>query len=807
MKISRLLSAAISAVMLIGTLNIVSSAEEASEEMKDSGISYTESTETINNPGAGYTSTLWYNCKPGNTPVHNPTGNLVLMFIDIGAFSSGINGTTDDDGNYTPGIDYELDDVFFKSLRATFENCRKNGCTIAVRFRYDANGKKNPEPESFEKVLGHISQIKQDGILEDYKDILMFVESGFVGSWGEQHSGKYTSLEYKAELLDAMLDCIPSPIPVTVRTPNIVAKWAGVPQNELDKLVAEEGSKGARIGMYNDGYMGSDSDLGTFSNRKIETDWMNRQMLHTYYGGEFSGNLDWAKKYDTYLPENAIPEMYKTHLSYINANIYQLYKDYAFSEQYDVEGVDNSAYYGQTVFKFVRDHLGYRFVLRNSKLSENVEKGGELNLDFTVENTGFANPIRTQKAEIILERDGNYLKTEADIDTTKWYSRQKTSQRLSMKIPGELSAGKWNVYIRFSVGNNDISQGYMRSVRFANEGVWNPALGANLLGSFDVTETDDVSKLTDNSFLQTNNVNDTTISDGEMFTVNNITILDGTRSGDSEWTDSLLLTKSDDNKLYLKSDDKNLYIMAEIIQNSAAPVYNLQIKHGGEFYWMYYTQGGFVYYNKGGYDGCVCKRTGNYVEFKIPFGSVMNLEPEVELESVRVSIQDEANEWKLMGDLKAEGYVIPASFDVYSAERSLSLKENDTLTLNTEISPDNASYQWYFNDTLLEGETEKTLAIENVSSENEGTYSVEITSDGIVRKINICNIEKVYKSALKGDADGNGKVNVADIVLMQKYITALVGADELNFENSDMDSNEDVNVLDAVFLRRKLIGA
>lgn len=309
MKRTKVISAMISAAVFLGIFNITPTAKEPDDNMVDSGINYTESTETLNNPGAGYTSTLWYNCKPGNTPVHNPTGNLVLMFIDIGAFSSGVNGTTDGSGNYTEGTDYDLDSTFFEGLRATFENCRKNGCTIAVRFRYDANGKDNPEPASFEKVLRHISQIKESGLLEDYKDILMFVESGFVGKWGEQHGGKYTSLEYKAQLLDAMLDCVPDPIPITVRTPNIAAKWADIPANQLDTLVAEEGSEGARIGLYNDGYMGSDSDLGTFANRKIETDWMNHQMLTSYYGGEFSGNLDWAKKYDTYLPENAIPEM------------------------------------------------------------------------------------------------------------------------------------------------------------------------------------------------------------------------------------------------------------------------------------------------------------------------------------------------------------------------------------------------------------------------------------------------------------------------------------------------------------------
>ena len=42
---------------------------------------FKESTETILNPGMGYTSTIWYRCAPGNTPVQNPTGSLVLTIL------------------------------------------------------------------------------------------------------------------------------------------------------------------------------------------------------------------------------------------------------------------------------------------------------------------------------------------------------------------------------------------------------------------------------------------------------------------------------------------------------------------------------------------------------------------------------------------------------------------------------------------------------------------------------------------------------------------------------------------------------
>ena len=265
-----------SLILAAGAHPVPVSVQAAEKALTDSGISYTETVETIPNPGAGYTTTIWPVCKPGSTPVYSPTGSLVLFFVDIGAFSSGANGTMNDDGTYTEGTDYDLDQEFFDSWRQTFENCRKNGCMTALRFRYDANGKDDPEPSSFDQVLHHIQQIKDSGLLEEYKDILCFVESGFVGKWGEQHGGKYVTVDYKAKLLSAMLDCVPSPVPVTVRTPDTFAKWAGISRSELGDYVPEEGSEAYRVGLYDDGYMGSNSDLGTYADREKETTWLGR---------------------------------------------------------------------------------------------------------------------------------------------------------------------------------------------------------------------------------------------------------------------------------------------------------------------------------------------------------------------------------------------------------------------------------------------------------------------------------------------------------------------------------------------------
>ena len=123
MKASKFLSVMMSACLCFCSASIESFAADSNKDLVDSGIDYSESTETLTNPGAGYTSTLWYTCKPGDTPVKNPTGNLVLMFIDIGAFSSGATGVTDDNKNYTEGTDYALDEAVFAGLRGPFEIC------------------------------------------------------------------------------------------------------------------------------------------------------------------------------------------------------------------------------------------------------------------------------------------------------------------------------------------------------------------------------------------------------------------------------------------------------------------------------------------------------------------------------------------------------------------------------------------------------------------------------------------------------------------------------------------------------------
>ena len=67
------------------------------------------------------------------------------------------------------------------------------------------------------------------------------------------------------------------------------------------------------------------------------------------------------------------------------------------------------------------------------------------------------------------------------------------------------------------------------------------------------------------------------------------------------------------------------------------------------------------------------------------------------------------------------------------------------------------------------------------------------------------NFWLIYISdALPGDADGNGKTNLKDLVLLQRHLNKWDVAIDLSV--LDLNGDNKVNVKDLVLLRRKLTG-
>lgn len=435
-------------------------------------IDYNESLESFDNPERGFYEPIGYTLKVADNEVKDLKYNLIHLRVDLSAFSKASNGIED----------LELSEDSLNALNKTLQNIKKNNGSVIIRFAYDGfNGTKDLEPE-LSMLLTHIKQLKP--VFYQNKDVISYVELGFFGPWGEMHSSSICTLENVSLALDAMLDSVPENITIGVRTPAYYAHFAGLDRNNLNENITTPDSKYYRIGLYNDGYLGSESDLGTFANRAIETDWLKKQATHTFYGGEVVAN------YASGTPLNTVSyiaqEGFITHTTYLNLrwnnNVIDEWKNTIY------DGTD-LLYKGENGFNYINNHLGYRFVLKESKLTTNIKKNDPLLIKLQIENVGFANLINKKKTTLVLQSDDNTYEINTNINPTKWLSKSISSVPIVIaNLPENIVVGEYKVYLRISCYGNLENDNNYQAIRFANNNIYNEEIGANYIGKIVINE-------------------------------------------------------------------------------------------------------------------------------------------------------------------------------------------------------------------------------------------------------------------------------------------------------------------------------
>ena len=447
------------AALLLAALLPVSASAAENPSM---GASYTEIPDAIANPERGFYSTLYMAGKETGNTVQNPTGKLIHMRISLGNFSHNYlhyRGNTPE--HYTEGGWEPLSQDFLDALDATMDNLRQNGGSAILRFAYDDfDGIANLEPD-MEGIVAHIAQLS--GFFADHADVIAAVESGFLGCWGEQHTSAIVTPENIAILADALLEAVPEPITVSVRRPVYYCYAAGLQLRDLETHRADPASPYYRLGVYNDGYLGSGSDLGTYTDRAMEVAWLDYQAGHTLFGGEVVANSSSdGTVYNSidYISE----EMFQTHTSYLNIEWNGSVIDQWRASTYTG---DDPVYYGLSGFTYVENHLGYRFVLRSS------EYDGQ-SVTVAVENVGAGNMVKPKTVTLnLVDETGSLTQVPTDLDVTDWQSGETTE--VSIPLPSDLPAGTYAAYLNIADQNGN-------QIRFANDNPFNDY--GNGIGSF-----------------------------------------------------------------------------------------------------------------------------------------------------------------------------------------------------------------------------------------------------------------------------------------------------------------------------------
>ena len=177
----------------------------------------------------------------------------------------------------------------------------------------------------------------------------------------------------------------------------------------------------------------------------------------------------------------------------------------------------------------------------------------------------------------------------------------------------------------------------------------------------------------------------------------------------------------------------------------------------------------------------------------------------MEIADISVTVQDQSNSWVNAGSIKVQSYTIQDNFDVYSAKQTISLMENDAVTLEPETSGTDLTYQWLHNGEEIPGAVEKTYTVTAKDQEDCGVYSVRILSQGGTSKtVDVCEIKNVVSAVVPGDLNQDGICSAADLVMLQKYLLGDLELIQEQALRADMTQDQVVNGFDLVRLRLAL---
>lgn len=464
-------------------------------------IPYEDGLETFHGPARGYAPGGWTVFRPEGLPKWHGAKAFNSSLWELSRFSGGrLQGKKRPPEKRVGKADVPLTDAMKADVRRYLDETRLKGGSLIVRLGYTWSDSPGCEPADFEVLLGHVRDLCE--IMSPYDDVIVGVEAGVAGPWGEMHTSDYCKPQYMNRVLKTYCDSLPRDISVLVRTPHYIASFAGTNAAGTVAMLPFRDKYLQRFGMFNDGYLGTWWDYGTWSGHwKRE---LGRRLLSTFgdhpYGGELAYvGMDWILKNrertrELFDPErwNIVEEWYRTHLSYLRNSgdmkhpLCKYIAGLKFSAAtYRFDGMpDLKEYEGSSLHKFMFDHMGYRFVVREARIPMALRRGGSASVVVEVENTGFGRLLLPSRIDVVLASDEAACAVPARGDVSQVPGGGRRSVAAEFRVPQNLAPGAYDVFLRVSAPLKDEKPGDMprRPVRFANAGMWSEKKKANRIG-------------------------------------------------------------------------------------------------------------------------------------------------------------------------------------------------------------------------------------------------------------------------------------------------------------------------------------
>lgn len=112
-------------------------------------------------------------------------------------------------------------------------------------------------------MIKHMQQV--GGILTEYSDSVFTLQGLFVGNWGELNGTKYADQQSLQQLAKQLVKSTDSQMYLAVRTP---VQWRKILESaDADLQEDRKNPLYDRLGLFNDGMLGSGNDCGTYGEK------------------------------------------------------------------------------------------------------------------------------------------------------------------------------------------------------------------------------------------------------------------------------------------------------------------------------------------------------------------------------------------------------------------------------------------------------------------------------------------------------------------------------------------------------------
>lgn len=398
---------------------------------------------------------------------------------------------------------------------------------VLFRPRYD---KPNTEPNRCGLYHSATMDLQQNHIeavaamLGDYKDVIAFIQAGYLGRWGEWNTynrpDSTAPFLYNTSKRNQIIDWVLEAYAAEDIKQDVELRRPVLAKQVIDRY-EKENKPPPNIGLHNDCFMTSNSDTGTYSDLEVPPfeggtftfgtsaaakQWAQQTLTpNASFGGETcpvtdrDGNYLLTERWR--LCRNVVDandDPATLHLNYLNA-------EYAADDpDAGVLGAvstwDQGDAEGRKCYDDLRHQLGYRFEVTRVEYTPRVTQGEMFQVRVDVANTGWAKLHKPRQAMLVLRNDNpappstaissgrSYPFSLGDVEG--WAPGQTTTISVNAQAPS--GEGEYSVRLRIpdpDVDRRDrrwrrITRAYAVKLATLRDGanVFDPATGDNDLG-------------------------------------------------------------------------------------------------------------------------------------------------------------------------------------------------------------------------------------------------------------------------------------------------------------------------------------